>query len=152
MVGLTLAGVGICAMVVQGGLVGPAVAHFGDRTALIVGLLFGAVGFFVYGIAESGTVFLLGVPLMALWGLASPSAQGLMSRRVSASEQGQLQGANASIMGIASMIGPGIFTLTFARAIEPGVTWQQPGAPFLLAALLLALAAVVAWRATRRPQ
>jgi DHA1 family tetracycline resistance protein-like MFS transporter len=51
-----------------------------------------------------------------------------MSRRVSASEQGQLQGANASIMGIANLFGPGLFTQIFALAIagERGV----PGALF----------------------
>ena len=37
-----------------------------------------------------------------------------MSRHVGADEQGQLQGANASIPGIASMLGPGLFSLTFA--------------------------------------
>ncbi len=37
-----------------------------------------------------------------------------MSRHVGASEQGQLQGANASLMGIASLIGPAIFTQSFA--------------------------------------
>ena len=32
-----------------------------------------------------------------------------MSRRIGPSEQGQLQGANGSVMGIATMIGPTMF-------------------------------------------
>ena len=48
------------------------------------------------------------------------------------------------------MIGPGLFSLTFAYAIRPELGVQFPGAPFLLAALLLLIAAVIAWRVTRR--
>jgi len=147
-VGLVMAGVGICAMVVQGGLIGPVVRRFGERTALIVGLVFGAAGFATYGVAASGTVFLLGIPLMALWGFANPSALGLMSRRVGPREQGQVQGANASIAGIANMLGPGLFTQVFAAAIGADRSWQLPGAPFGLAALMLLAAMVIAWRVT----
>jgi MFS transporter, DHA1 family, tetracycline resistance protein len=149
MVGFVMAGVGICAMVVQGTLIGPVVKRFGERRALLVGLLFGTAGFAIYGIAARGTVFLLGVPVMALWGFANPSALGLMSRRVGPQEQGQVQGANASIAGIANMLGPGLFTQVFAAAIGADRSWQFPGAPFALAAFMLLVAMVIAWRVTR---
>ena len=148
-VGLTLAGVGVCSMIVQGALIGPIVGRVGERNALMIGLLFGVAGFSVFGLATSGLVFWLGIPLMALWGLASPSALGLMSRRVGPSEQGRLQGANSSIMGIANMVGPGLFTQTFALAIGAGSAWHLPGAPFVLSAGLLAVAATAAWVVTR---
>jgi hypothetical protein len=47
------------------------------------------------------------------------------------------------------MIGPGLFTETLAVFVEPGRSWQLPGAPFLLGALLLAASAGLAWRVTR---
>jgi DHA1 family tetracycline resistance protein-like MFS transporter len=72
-----------------------------------------------------------------------------MSRRVSASEQGQLQGANASLMGVANMLGPGLFTQVFALAIAAGA-WHLPGAPFWLASGLLVVAGAVALGATAR--
>ena len=150
-VGFVLAAVGITAMVVQGGLIGPAIKRFGERTSLIVGLLFGVGGFFVYGFASTGILFFVGIPLQALWGLANPASLALMSRHVGADEQGQLQGANASIQGIANMLGPGIFSLTFAHAIRPELGFTLPGAPFFLAGLMLLAAAVVAWWATRVP-
>jgi MFS transporter, DHA1 family, tetracycline resistance protein len=149
-VGLVMAGVGLCSIVVQGGLIGPVVKRFGERNALIAGLLFGTAGFFVYGIAPTGMIFLIGVPLMALWGFANASALGLMSRRVGADEQGQLQGANQSLQGIANMIGPGLFTLSFAYAIRPESGVHLPGTPFVLAALLVLAAMAIAWRVTRR--
>jgi DHA1 family tetracycline resistance protein-like MFS transporter len=73
-----------------------------------------------------------------------------MSRRVSASEQGQLQGASSSLQAITGMIGPTLFTQVFARAItDRGEEAQVPGAPFLVAALMLVLAGIIAWRVTR---
>jgi len=145
-VGLTMAGVGVAAIVVQGSVIGPVVKRFGERSALVIGLGFGAAGFAVFGLAPTGPVFWLGIPLMALWGLANPSAQGLMSRCIGPDKQGQLQGANASLMGVANLIGPGLFTLTFAFAIDAAM--DLPGAPHLVAAMLLGLAIMVALRAT----
>jgi DHA1 family tetracycline resistance protein-like MFS transporter len=131
-------------MIVQGGLIKPAVAWLGERRALAVGLLFGAAGFAIYGLAPNGRIFLIAIPVMALWGLAGPSAQSLMTRRVSGSEQGRLQGANASLTAIAGIFGPIIFSHTFAAFIGP-----LPGAPFLLAAALMLAACAIAWAATR---
>ena len=148
-VGLSLAAVGICSGLVQGALVRPVVRHFGERRALATGLVFGAAGFALFGLAPTATLFWLGIPLMSLWGLSGPSTQGLMTRRVGSSEQGQLQGAHGSLRAIAGLVGPGLFTLTFAASIAPQRDWHLAGAPFLLAASLLAVAFAVAWRVTR---
>ncbi len=148
-IGLVLAMVGLFSMIVQAGLVGPIVARIGERNALLIGLMFGAVGFAIYGIADSGTLFLAGMPLMAIWGIANPSAQGLMSRRVGETQQGQLQGANASVQGIANLIGPVIFTQSFAYSIDPAHGIHIPGTPFLIAAAALVFSAAIAWQATR---
>lgn len=142
-VGLTLAFVGICSALVQGLLVGPVVARFGPRRTLFAGLLIGGVGMAVYGLAPTGAWFLVGVPIMALWGIAGPAAMDMMSRRVSESEQGQLQGANSSVRSLAGLLAPGLFTVTFAWLLVP-----LPGAPFLLSAAIMAVAAVVSWIAT----
>lgn len=147
-VGLVLAAVGISSMIVQGGLIGPGVAKLGERRALFAGLIFGALGLAIYGFAPTGALFMLGIPLTALYGFARPSLQGMMTRRVGPSEQGQLQGANGSLMGIASMIAPVLFTQTFALAIGPLRALHLPGAPFLLAALMLVGSLMVAWRVT----
>lgn len=148
-VGLTLAGVGVAAIIVQSLVISPVTKRLGERGALFLGLVFGSLGFFVFAIAATGAQFWLGIPLMALWGLASPASLALMSRRVSVTDQGLLQGANSSITGVANLVGPTIFTLTFAFAIGAGSVWHLPGAPFLIATLLLICAGLTAWRATR---
>jgi len=149
-VGLTLAGVGIASIIVQGGVVGPVIKWVGERAALLLGLAFGAVGFLAFALARTGAEFWIGIPLLALWGLESPAAMALMSRHVGASEQGRLQGANASVTGIANLFGPGLFTQIFAVAIGGGREGALAGAPFMLAALLIAAAGVLAWYATRK--
>ena len=150
MMGLTLAAVGVASGLVQGFLIQPAIRRFGERAALVAGLLFGTAGFAVYGLAPTGLWFWSGIPLMALWGISSPAVLGIMSRLVSGSEQGQLQGANSSLMAVANLLGPGLFTLSFAWSIAPGAAWHLPGAPFLIASALLATAATLAWHATRQ--
>lgn len=139
-IGLTLALVGICSAVVQGGLVRTGVARMGERRALIFGLACGAIGFAAYGLAPTSAWFLVGIPFGALWGFAGPAAQALLSQRVDASEQGRLQGALAGVRGITGMIGPTLFTAAFAWAVKGAD--PRPGAPFLLAAGLLAAAAI----------
>jgi DHA1 family tetracycline resistance protein-like MFS transporter len=148
-VGLTLAGAGVAAMIVQGGLVRPIVARFGERRAIFAGLAFGAVGFAIYGLAPTGPLFLIGIPVMAFWGLFGPAAQSLMTHRVGLSEQGQLQGALNSLRGITGLIGPTLFTQIFARFIDAKSPVKLPGAPFLLATLLLIGAGAIALGVTR---
>jgi MFS transporter, DHA1 family, tetracycline resistance protein len=148
-VGLTLASAGVFSAIVQGGLVRSFVRRFGERTTLFIGLVFGVSGFLIYGLAGSGAIFWIGIPVTSLWGLSGAATQGLMSRRVPSGEQGQLQGANGSLRGIAGLIGPGLFTFTFALFIARN-EWHLPGAPFLLAGALLVLALFVAWRVTHR--
>jgi DHA1 family tetracycline resistance protein-like MFS transporter len=143
-VGLALALVGIASMIVQAGLVGRVVARIGERNALLLGLVFGTLSFTVYGFAPTGRVFLSGIAFGALFGFVYPSLQGLMTRRVHPDEQGRLQGAVASLMGIAGVTAPLLFTQTFSAAVGPYADLGVPGAPFLLAALLLATAAVLA--------
>jgi DHA1 family tetracycline resistance protein-like MFS transporter len=147
--GLMLALIGAMSIVVQGGLVRPVVARVGERRALLAGLLFGACGFAAYGLAPTGRWFAAVTPIFALMGLYGPAAQGLMTKRVSASEQGQLSGANSSVMGITGMIGPALFTVVFATFISASASgWHLPGAPFLLAAILMLVAVVIAWSVT----
>ncbi|MBL0141630.1 MAG: TCR/Tet family MFS transporter [Betaproteobacteria bacterium] len=148
-VGLVLGGVGVCSMIVQGGLIRPVVKRIGERHALGAGLAFGAIGMAIYGAASTGTLFLVGIPVMALWGLAGPSAQAIMSRRVDPTEQGRLQGATASLQAITGLIGPTLFTQAFAQSIAKGAGVHVPGTPFYMAAAMLVAAGIIAWWVTR---
>src|SRR6266550_1829771 len=129
-VGLSLALVGALNITVQGGLVRRFIARFGERKALLTGLLFAA---FVFA------------PI----GFVAPALQSLMTRRVGPSEQGQLQGANASIAGLTGAIGPIFFGLVYSLAIGYRAQFDLLGLPFLVAAVLMLGAVGVAVRVTR---
>lgn len=146
-IGLTLAAVGVCTAIVSGGLVGPIVKRLGPRGGVLLGLTCGALAFAAFGLASTGAGFLLGIPLMAFLGVYSPSAQGIMSQRVSGSEQGRLQGAMMGLRGLSGLFSPFVFTYTFAAFISHP-EWHVPGAPFLLAGALLVAALLLAVRVT----
>jgi len=139
--------------VVQGVAIGPIVRRFGEHRALWFGLACGAIAFLIYGVAPTGLLFCFGIPVMAFWGVAGAATQALMTRMVAPDQQGQLQGATASVQSISQLLGPFLFTLTFAYFIGANAPVKLPGAPFLLAAVLLALALLIAARtlAPKRP-
>jgi MFS transporter, DHA1 family, tetracycline resistance protein len=149
-VGLTLAMVGICAMVVQGAAIGPIVNRFGERRALLLGLGFGAAGFLIFGVAPTGALFWLGIPVMALWGVSGAALQALTTQLVAPDQQGKLQGATTSVQSVSQLLGPSLFTLTFSYFIGAQAPLKLPGAPFLLASVLLVLALVIAVRVLSR--
>jgi DHA1 family tetracycline resistance protein-like MFS transporter len=149
-IGWSLTAVGVCGIVVQGALVRRCVARFGEWRSLLAGLAFGISGLSLWAMAATPTPFWIGLPLISLMGLFGPSAQDLMTRRVDPGEQGRLQGSNASLMGIAGVIGPSLFNLSFAHFIVPTASrGPWPGAPFWLAALLLSVGLLIALQMLR---
>jgi DHA1 family tetracycline resistance protein-like MFS transporter len=148
-VGLSLSLVGVCAAVVSGVLVGPFVKRFGERRSLLSGLFFGTVGFAGFALASHGWMIFAAVPFIALWGIAAPAVQSLMSRHVDPTSQGKLQGAINSVRAVTGMAGPVLFTQVFALAIAPRVSFHLPGAPYFLAAVLLLSSLLLAAYVTR---
>jgi DHA1 family tetracycline resistance protein-like MFS transporter len=150
-IGLTLTLYAALSGAVQVLLVGWVVRRFGERASVISGLIFGAAGFVAIALSPTGYLLLLFLPIGVLWGLAGPANQSIMTSRVDPTEQGLLQGALASLTGIAGMIGPGLFTTVFALFIGREAELNQPGAPFLAAAVLVTSSVIVAFFATREP-
>ena len=148
-VGILLAATGITNIIVQSVVVGPAVSRFGERGVLLLGLATGGIGFTIYGLAPTSSVFWTAVPIFSLMGLVQPGLQALMTRLVKPSEQGQLQGTNSSIMGLTGILGPGLFTSVFARSIDGRQADALAGLSVLLAALMMYVALGLATWITR---
>jgi DHA1 family tetracycline resistance protein-like MFS transporter len=102
-----------------------------------------------YSFAPTSVIYLIGMPISCLWGLLIPGLQGLMTRRVGAYEQGQLQGDNQSLIGVSSVIGPLLYGLSFAWAVRHPEL-DVPGLPMLLASLTMAACLALAIWAGRR--
>ena len=128
----SLLGVGV-----QSFLVGPVVRRFGERGAMAIGAASQMSGMAWNSIAPTTALYVLAMPVNSLSGLLMPGLQGLMTRLVGPTEQGQLQGANQSLMGIASIVGPVLFGLSFAWAVRhPSL--HVPGLPLMLSSLTMA--------------
>jgi DHA1 family tetracycline resistance protein-like MFS transporter len=149
--GVTFLITGILGVVVQMFLVGPIVARIGERRTVLLGATAGVFGFCWYAAAPKGWIYLLGTPVGAFTNLMMPGLQGLMTRHVSPSEQGQLQGAIQSLQGISSIVGPSIFGETFAWSLRHEAQLHTPGLAVYLAAAILAVAFALALRTARAP-
>lgn len=150
--GFALAAVGVASIIVQGGLIGPVVKALGQRRSMMAGLLFGITGFMIYAVGPFDFTVWIAIPIAALWGFYTPAAQSIMTQQVDPTKQGQLQGALGSLMGIAAIVSPPLYTSGFAASIEhKDIAPDLPilGAPFFVAAALLACALFFAMRATR---
>ncbi len=152
MVGLTLAASGVLSMLVQSFLVEPVVKRVGERASLMIGLMFWALAFTVEGWAPTTFWFLIAIPIGALSSFAGPALSSLLSQRVSADEQGQLQGAQGSVMSIATLIAPLMYTGVFAYTIADARSVHVPGAAFYIAAAVALFGAALAATAARAPQ
>ena len=148
-VGFSLATIGICTAIYGALLVKPVVAKLGERGAITLGLIGGAIGYSMFGLSKTGVLFWLGIPLLNMMSFTWPAAQSLLSRKTSPSEQGQLQGAINSLRGIAGLLGPSFFTYIFSKSISTGI--HIPGTPFYTAAAMLLIALILAQRAAQTP-
>ncbi len=148
--GLALALVGICAIVVQGGLVRPTVRRLGERRTVVIGTIIGAIGFLGYGLSSQGWMIPWVIVLSAYGGVSGPAIQSLITSTVSESEQGKIQGALTSLTSLTNIVAPLLFnTLLFSYFISDASPIHLPGAPFFVGSALLAVSFFVAIRVFR---
>ena len=137
MVGLSLALYGISFAVGQAVLVGPLIKRFGEHRAVHYGMWVDVTTLAALGLVTQGAHALIITPITALGGVVTPALQALASRAAPADAQGELQGVLASLNAIAMITSPLIMTNTFAAFTAPDAPVYSPGAPFLLASVLM---------------
>lgn len=150
-VGLLLATVGAMDMVVQAGLTGRIVDALGDRRTMILGFMGGTIGLAMMGWAPTPWVFIAAMVPNALWGVAMPTLQSLMTRRVGEDEQGQLQGATMSVGSIAGVMSPLFFGWIYTQSVGEGARIPHPGLAFFVAAGVMLAAILIARFGAREP-
>lgn len=150
-VGLSFAFIGLLGGAMQFFAVEPAVRRLGERWAMIVG-----VGLFfcsqtLFALATTSALFLAGHVVNALGGIGTPAFNAVISRRVAADRQGELQGAIGSLQGLSGLIGPLVYSASFAYVTSPAAAWKLTGAPFFISAALALAALVLTARIVRSP-
>jgi DHA1 family tetracycline resistance protein-like MFS transporter len=144
MVGYSLGLVGLLMALVQGGLVRYINPKLGQVRSIYIGLVFYGLGFLLIAFASQGwMLFLIMVPF-SLGGIADPAVQSIISNEVPANEQGELQGALTSLRSITSIIGPVLMTSLFSHFTAKSSSVYFPGAPFMMAAVLIILSILLA--------
>lgn len=139
-IGYSLALYGLSYGIGQAFLVGPLIKRFGEHRAAHIGLWVDVVTLSALGLVTSGAVALLLTPITALGGVVTPALQAILSRDTPDNAQGELQGVLSSLNAIAMIVAPLVMTSTFATFTAPDAPIFSPGAPFLLAAVLMVAA------------
>ena len=138
-VGLSLALVGLMTGISQGGLIRVAIKKFGEEITLFIGLMLGAVGYYGFAFAMSGSFMMAWIVPWSLMTLATPSLRALMSHNVGDDAQGELAGAMTSLSSFAAIMGPLLMSRLFFYFSGGDGPLYFPGAAFLLSGVLLTL-------------
>ncbi|MDH5400948.1 MAG: MFS transporter [Candidatus Heimdallarchaeota archaeon] len=98
--------IGVVIVIVQGGVIKPAVAKYGEIVVIKVGIVFLIVGFFVFPFTNSiATIILAAVPLAIGAGLTNPALTSEISKRVPSEIQGSAMGLNSGISALMRVLG-----------------------------------------------
>lgn len=149
-IGYSLAFVGLLISIVQGGLIRIVIPKLGRKSAVYAGLLFYAIGLFLFAFAsQSWMMYAFCIPY-CLGGIAGPAIQGIVSSQVPDNEQGELQGALTSLMSVTSIIGPLLMNNLFAYFTTKTAFIYFPGAAFFTAGILTLFSTYLAWLNLRK--
>lgn len=148
-VGYSLGFVGLMVGSVQGGLIRWVIPKFGAEKTLYIGLLLSSLGLLLFAFAGNGALMFAFIVPYTLGGIAGPAIQSIMSSFAPANEQGELQGAFASLMSATTIFAPPVMTNLFAYFTQNGAPIYFPGAPFLLSSVLVLVGVWLARRSLR---
>ncbi len=150
LMGISLTVVGLLVALVQGLLIRYTNPRFGDEKSIYIGLALYSLGLFLFAFAGQGWMMFVFLIPYCLGGIAGPALQSIISGNVPKNEQGELQGALASLISATSIIGPLLMTNLFAWFTRPGLTFKFAGAPFFAAGILMLISALIAARTMKR--
>jgi DHA1 family tetracycline resistance protein-like MFS transporter len=142
--------IGVVLVAIQGGLIRYTIPKFGQNKNIVAGLLFYAIGLTLIAFVNRGWLMYLYIIPYCLGGISGPALQGLTTSKVEQNEQGELQGAITIINSISVIIGPLIFSYIFYQFTNKHQGLYFPGAPYLLAALLMLISTFLAIRSFKK--
>ena len=142
-VGLSVAFTGVMIAVANSLLVTPAIKLLGERRAIPVGYAFQTLGFLGFAFSTQGWQLILSIVPFALGAIGSVALRSHMTKLVEPNQQGELQGAIASIMGLGAILAPPVMTQLFSFYTSPDAPLYFPGVSFALAAFCTLLCVVI---------
>jgi MFS transporter, DHA1 family, tetracycline resistance protein len=146
MVGYSLAIVGVLVAFVQGFLIRKIIPVLGENKSIYIGFILSAVGLILFGLAPSGWWMILFILPYCLGGIGGPSLQSIISAQVPSNEQGELQGSLTSLTSLTAVFGPLLMNNIFTFTTAKNTPLYMPGAAFFLAAFLVLLSLLLAYK------
>ncbi|MDB4925560.1 TCR/Tet family MFS transporter [Mucilaginibacter sp.] len=143
--------IGVVLVAIQGGLIRYTIPKFGQEKNIVFGLIFYAIGLILISFANQGWMMYVFMIPYCLGGISGPALQGLTTNQVAKNEQGELQGAITIINSISVIIGPFVFSFIFYHFTKKTAEVYFPGAPYILAALLMLISVFLAIRSFKKP-
>ncbi|MBP7173948.1 MAG: TCR/Tet family MFS transporter [Cloacibacterium sp.] len=143
MVGISMGMMGAMTLLVQGGLIRYIHPKIGNERSIFYGITFYCIGMILFAFATEAWMMFAILVIYCLGGIAGPALQAVISANIPANEQGDLQGALASVISITSIIGPPLMTNIFYFFTRDEVPFKFDGAPFFLGFLLMGSSAVI---------
>lgn len=145
MVGISLGVIGLLVGLVQGVLIRWINPKIGNEKSIYIGLLLYTLGLSLFATAtQSWMLFVFLIPY-CLGGIAGPAIQSVISNKVDASEQGEIQGTLSSLMSGSTIIGPPLMSSVFYYFTHDEAPFKFAGAPFVLAAFLMLISTIIAY-------
>lgn len=135
-IGLTLSAYGILIAFVQAGILPQLTTRFGDYNTLLIATGAAVLGLVGFGFSTAAWAVAVVLPLATLADMAPPLMTAFAANRVGEDSQGLVQGVIASLASVAAVGAPLVLTGTFERFVS-GEGLYFPGAPFLIAAVLI---------------
>ena len=146
MIGISLGMVGLLVGLVQGVLIRYINPKLGNTKTIYIGFSMYALGLVLFAFATKGWMMFIFLIPYCLGGISGPALQSIITGHVPANAQGELQGALKSLISATSIISPVIMTGLFAHFTAKSTQIYFPGAPFMLGAILMIAAAIVAYK------
>ena len=150
MIGLSLAFVGVCVAIVQGGMVGFTMKKLGELKTVYLGLSMYLIGLVLFTFANQPWMMFAFTAIYAAGGIGPPAIQGILSTRIPANEQGELQGIMTSMQSLSIIINPLCTPPLFYYFTTSGTPYYFPGVIFAFSALLVLVGALIILPAMRK--
>ena len=150
MVGYSLGIIGLLVGLVQGGLIRFTSPRLGNEKSVYIGMLLYTIGMGLFALAtQSWMMFAFLIPY-CLGGIAGPAMQAIISGQVPANEQGEIQGTLSSLMSASAILGPPVMSSTFYFFTHKEAPVLLPGAPFILASIIMLASTIIAYTTLRK--
>jgi DHA1 family tetracycline resistance protein-like MFS transporter len=150
MIGISLGVVGVLVSLVQGGLIRWTSGRLGNEKSIYAGLSLYTIGMFLFAIASEGWMMFIFLIPYCLAGIAGPALRAIISNHFLSSEQGEVQGAIASLMSAATIIGPPMMSTVFYFFTHNEAPFKFAGAPFVLGGILMLMSIIIAYLSFRK--